>query len=387
MKTYTKPRFPWWIVARREIMAKLADKGFWISTAVVVALIGLGLGASFLFASAQGNMTVGVTDEAGREVVAIAVAESEQPIDVVEMPADEFDSAIEAGSIDAGISRTDDGWDLVVESIETSTGAIQSAITKYVTATNAEALGIDPAELEVGSQVEVRLAGEQVADDAVVALVTGMVFSVLFFMSAMFYGLQIAQSVVEEKESRLVEILSAAVPTRDLLVGKALGNTIMALGQLLLFIAMGAIGVSITEFGAFLPVLLPNIGWFVLFFVVGFAALSTLWAATGAMATRVQDINNTTMPLMMILMVVYLAGFFARGSLATVLSYVPVVSSVVMPQRLLNGTAGWLDALVALLLCGVFMVFSIRLGSLIYRRGLMKTSGILKLGELFSKAS
>lgn len=387
MKSYTAPKHAWWIVARREIMAKLTDKGFWISTAVVVAIIGIALGASFLFASAQANMTVGVTDEAGHEVVDIAMSETGQPIDVVELPAEQFDTAIEEGRIDAGIAQTTDGWDLVVESIETSTGALQSAITTYMTATNAEAMGIDPAQLQAGSRVDLRLAGEQVADDAVVALVTGMAFSVLFFMSAMVYGLQIAQSVVEEKESRLVEILSAAVPTRDLLVGKALGNTIMALGQLLVFIAIGAIGISFTEFSSFLPMLLPNIGWFVLFFLVGFAALSTLWAATGAMATRVQDINNTTMPLMMVLMVVYMAGFFARGSLATVLSYVPVVSSVVMPQRLLSGTAGWLDAVIALLLCGAFMVISIKIGSLIYRRGLMKTSGILKLGELFTKAS
>lgn len=387
MKTYKAPRFAWWIVAKREIMAKLTDTAFWISTAVVVVLIGIALGASFLFASAQGNLSVGVTDDAGREVVGIAMAESGQPIDVVEMPAEEFDAAIEEGTIDAGIAQTAEGWDLVVESIETSTSALQTAITKYMTGVNAEELGIDPAQLQAGSQVDLRLAGEQVADDAIVALVAGMAFSVLFFMAAMVYGLQIAQSVVEEKESRLVEILSAAVPTRDLLMGKALGNTIMALGQLLVFIAIGAIGISFTEFSSFLPMLLPNIGWFVLFFLVGFAALSTLWAATGAMATRVQDINNTTMPLMMILMVVYMAGFFARGSLATVLSYVPIVSSVIMPQRLLAGTAGPLDAVIALLLCGVFMAISIKVGSMIYRRGLMKTSGILKLSELFTKAS
>lgn len=387
MKTYTAPRFPWWIVARREIMAKLSDKGFWISTLVVVVLMGLALGASFLFASSQDGTRVAVADEAGRDVVNLAMAESGQPIEAVEMPADQFEAALEEDTIDAGIEQTADGWVLVVDSIETSTSALQTAIGRYMTTTNAEALGIDPAELTAGSDVEVRFAGEQLADDAVVALVTGMVFSVLFFMAAMIYGLQIAQSVVEEKESRLVEILSAAVPTRDLLMGKALGNTIMALGQLLVFMAIGAVGVSFTEFGIFLPMLLPNIGWFVLFFVVGFAALSTLWAATGAMATRVQDINNTTTPLMMILMVVYLAGFFARGTLATVLSYVPVVSSVVMPQRLLNGSASWLDAVIALLLCGVFMAVSIKLGSMIYRRGLMKTSGVMKFSELFSKTS
>lgn len=386
MKSYSAPRMPWWIVAKREVMAKLTDRGFWISTIVVIVLMVAGLGASFLFGSTQ-SFKVAVSDEAGREVMAVASQDSDESFEVVELAADEFEAAIAEDRIDAGISRTDTGWDVVVGGIETDTGALQSAIMEYTTAENARELGIDPAQLQAGSQVEVRLAGERMQQDAIVSLVTGMVFSVLFLMAALTYGLQIAQSVVEEKESRLVEILSAAIPTRDLLIGKALGNTIMALGQLLLYVAVSCLGLAFTEYSAFLPMLLPTIGWFVLFFLVGFAALSTLWAAAGAMATRVQDLSNTTTPLTLILMGVYAAGFFARGALAQVLSYVPVASSVMMPQRLLNGEAGWVDAVIALALCGLFMVVAIKVGSMIYRRGLLKTSGVLKLREVFTKAS
>ncbi|MCC2593438.1 ABC transporter permease [Tessaracoccus sp. OS52] len=367
-------------------MAKLTDKGFWISTVVVVVLMVIGLGASFLFATSQ-DLKVGVSDASGKEVVALAMRDTEAEIQVVELPAEEFVTAIEDDRIDAGIAPTSDGWDLVVGSIETSTGALENAIQTYVTSRNAAELGIDPAVLHSGADVNVRLAGEQLQEDAAVALVTGMVFSALFLMAALTYGIQIAQSVVEEKESRLVEILNAAIPSRDLLIGKALGNTIMALGQLLLYILVGCVGVAFTEFGSFLPRLLPGVGWFVLFFLVGFASLSTLWAAAGAMATRVQDLSNTTTPLTLIIMGVYMAGFLARGTLAEVLSYVPVASSVMMPQRLLSGEAGWVGALISLALCGVFMALAIKLGSTIYRRGLLKTSGILKWREVFAKAS
>lgn len=384
--SYPAPAMPWWIVARREIMAKLSNKGYWISTIIVVALLVAAFFLTFLFANSGDKMTVGVTDEAGAQVVAIAAQSSGRDIRAQTMPADQIDAAVDDGDIAAGLVQTDDGWELLVDSIETSVGDVQQAVSTYMTNQNAKELGIDPAALQKGSAVTLRLTGEQVEQDAAIALIAGLVFSVLFYMSALIYGLQIAQSVVEEKESRIVEILTAAVPTRDLLLGKVLGNTIMALGQLLVFLTVGVVGISLTEYGQFLPLLLPNIGWFVVFFLVGFAALSCLWAATGAMATRVQDINNTTMPLTIILVGVYMAGFLARGTAAQVLSYVPIVSSVIMPQRLLSGESTWVDAIIALVLCLLFMAGAISVGARIYRRGILKTSGVLKLKEAFSKA-
>ena len=385
--SYPAPTMPWWIVARREIMAKLTQKGFWISTIAVVVLLAAGFTFTFLFANSQDKMKVGVTDEAGAQVVAIAANSSGRDIQSKTMPAGDLEAAVEDGDIQAGLLKTDDGWEILVDSIETSVGDVQQAVSTYMINENARALGVDPAALQSGSNVELRLTSEQVEQDAAIALITGLVFSVLFFMSALTYGLQIAQSVVEEKESRIVEILTAAVPTRHLLMGKVLGNTIMAMGQLLIFLTVGVIGISLTEFGQFLPLLAPNIGWFVLFFLIGFAALSCLWAATGAMATRVQDINNTTMPLMFVLMGVYFAGFLARGTAAQVLSYVPIASSVIMPQRLLAGESTWLDAIIALALCLIFMALAIWVGEKIYRRGILKTSGILKLREAFGRAA
>lgn len=385
--SYQAPIMPWWIVARREIMARLTQKAFWISTIVVVVLLVAGFFFTFMFATSQDKMTVGVTNDAGAQVVAMAAQSSGRDIQAQTMPADAIEAAVDDGDISAGLIQTDDGWDIIVDSIETSVGDVQQAVSTYMLSQNARDLGIDPAALQTGTKVEFRLTGEQLEQDAIIALTTGLVFSVLFFMSALTYGLQIAQSVVEEKESRIVEILTAAVPTRHLLIGKVLGNTIMAMGQLLIFLTVGVIGVSLTEYGEVLPLLVPNIGWFVVFFLVGFAALSCLWAATGAMATRVQDLNNTTMPLMLILTGVYFAGLVARGTVATVLSYVPIASSVIMPQRLLAGESTWVDAVIALALCLVFMGVAVWVGAKIYRRGILKTSGILKLGEAFSRAS
>ena len=155
-----------------------------------------------------------------------------------------------------------------------------------------------------------------------VLMIATFAFAILFMFSAMTFGMQIAQSVVTEKESRIVEILAAAVPIRQLLIGKVVGNSLLALSQVVLIVAAALVGMSFTEYKSMIALVAPVAGWFVLFFLVGFASLACLWAAAGSMATRVQDLSQTTTPLTTIIMLVYIVGMFARGTMAEVLSYV-----------------------------------------------------------------
>ena len=173
--SYPAPTMPWWIVARREIMAKLTQKGFWISTSIVILIIVAAFAFTFVFASSQDEMTIGVTDDAGAQVVAIAADSSGRDIRSSTMEAADMESAVEDGDLDAGLIQTADGWDLVVDSIETSVGDVQQAVSTYMTRTNATALGIDPAALQAGADVELRLTGEKLEQDAAIALVTGLV--------------------------------------------------------------------------------------------------------------------------------------------------------------------------------------------------------------------
>ena len=91
-------------------------------------------------------------------------------------------------------------------------------------------------------------------------------FSVKFYLVAMLFGMQIAQSVVAEKESRVVEILAAAIPLRHLLAGKVLGNTALAMIQLLIYLAVGLVGLSFTPYKSYVPALTGPTAWFIGFF-------------------------------------------------------------------------------------------------------------------------
>ena len=220
---------------------------------------------------------------------------------------------------------------------------------------------------------------------AVAITVATFAFAILFMIAALTYGMQIAQSVVTEKESRIVEILAAAVPIRSLLVGKVVGNTLMALSQVVLLVTVSLVGLQFTAYQAMIGIVAPVAGWFILFFLVGFASLACLWAAAGSMATRVQDLGQTTTPLMMVVMLVYMTGLFARGTVAEVLSYLPIASTVIMPGRLLSGEATWLNALLALLVAAAFMALAIWFGAKVYRRGLLQTGSVLSYKQIFSK--
>lgn len=379
--SYAQPSQPWRIVAKREITAQLSDKSFWIGTIITVVLLVGGMALSALFLGDDAKQ-VGVTDAEGAAIVQIAG----EGYEAVELPESDLEAAVDSGDVDAGIRQRDAGWQLVVSDLESTDQTLLQSISAYVLQTNAFEQGVDLGALNAGTEAQVVLTGEQDSSEVGIATIAGLVFSLLFLMAALTYGMQIAQSVVEEKESRIVEILSAAIPVRQLLIGKVVGNTVMAMFQLILYIAIGAVGVSFTPFSELLPQLLPHIGWFVVFFLFGFASLACLWAAAGAMATRHKDLGNTTTPLTMIIMGVYFAGLFTSGTVNMVLSYVPVVSTVLMPQRLILGEAGVLDAIIALVLTIAFMGVAIWLGNTIYRRGLLQTGGVLKLKDAFAKA-
>jgi ABC-2 type transport system permease protein len=200
-------------------------------------------------------------------------------------------------------------------------------------------------------------------------------FALLFFMAAMMFGQQIAASVVEEKQSRLVEIIATAIPLRALLLGKVVGNGVIALAQVVLFAGVGLLAVSFTEWSALLPVLSTAVVWFVVFFAVGFFALACLFAVAGALASRTEDLQSTTSPLTTALMLVYFASFALTGTALKIASFVPIVSVVAMPGRVIAGDAAWWEPVLALLLMAGFSALTIIVGEKIYRRSLMQTRG------------
>jgi ABC-2 type transport system permease protein len=211
-------------------------------------------------------------------------------------------------------------------------------------------------------------------------------FGVVFLVAASMFGSTIAQSVVEEKSTRVVEILISAIPVRTLLAGKVLGNTILAMAQILLLVGVAAIGLSVTGQAVILGGLTGPLIWFAVFFLFGFVLLASLFAAGGAMVSRQEDVGATTTPLTMLILLPYFLVIFFNDNpvVLGVMSYVPFSAPVAMPLRLYLGDAQWWEPVVSLVILVVTCAAAIWVGSRIYRNSLLRMGARVKLGEALS---
>jgi ABC-2 type transport system permease protein len=380
----------WLLVTRREVVSRITDKSFLFGTAFMVVLI-----AGFIgFSAWQDERTDRVTLAATPDAVAMAgaIAEAAPEVDdTVEVTVVEMDdeaaaeTALREDEADAWLHPTDDGWQLTSESSEQDalTAVARTVVRQQVLAENAAGAGTSVEALEAGSTVTTDfLRGD--AEKAAVAQAVGFVFVFLFYFAALVFGMQLASSVIEEKQSRIVEIIAAAIPLRHLLAGKVLGNTALAMIQLLVYLAVGLVGLSFTPYKSFVPALSGPTAWFIGFFLAGFVALACLWAVAGSLASRTEDLQATSTPLTMLMLVMFFGGVSLEGRAQVIASYVPPVSAVVMPKRILAGGVEWWEPLLALGLLGVFAAVTVWIGERLYRRALLQTGGRVSLRQAWA---
>ena len=373
---------PWAIVAQREIVVRLTNRAFLVSTLITLLFIA-GFGAFSVWDSNRTTTyTVAVTGADGRQLVERAAASARQADDKVSIESTPVSgepaarALVDDGTADSWLHQTGSGWTLTSadDADLALRTAVESALRDSVLERNAVAAGTTVQALEQGTTLTTTRFDGRAGSSGFVKGAT-FAFALLFFMAAMMFGQQIAASVVEEKQSRLVEILASAIPLRQLLAGKILGNSVIALGQVVLFAAVGLVAVSFTDASTLLPTLSTAVVWFVLFFAVGFFALACLYAVAGALASRTEDLQSTTAPMTMVLMVVYVASFGLTGKALEVASFVPIASVVSMPGRLLAGDAAWWEPVLAILVMAAFSAGTIVVSERIYRRSLLQTRG------------
>ncbi|HEY9334500.1 MAG TPA: ABC transporter permease [Kribbella sp.] len=367
---------PWVLIAEREITTKLRDKTFIGSTLVMLLIVIAAVLIPAVLAGKGGPDKIAVIDDSGVKVVqqasTTAGGDGFEATRVADRAAAE--KAVTEGDVKAALLPGTDGYvvlgkDRVDSSLE---GALREAAAAVGTEANAAKAGLSPAELHAGTKVSLELLTPGPLPDVVSDFVN-IGLALVFYMTALGFGMMIAQSVVQEKESRVVEILAAAVPIRSLLWGKVLGNTVLALSQIVLIAGVSLIGLLATDQADILEVVAPVAGWFVVFFVLGFVALAGLWAVAGSLATRQEDLGSTTLPGQMILMIPFFFSVFAGSSAKTVASFVPIASSMSMPGRMLTEDVPLWQPLVAIALLLATTVLIVRMGARLYERTLLQT--------------
>ncbi|MFY0405607.1 ABC transporter permease [Solicola sp. PLA-1-18] len=391
MSTPTGSTPVWRLVAERELRTKLKDKTFLAGVGFSLALLVVALVVSSFLSGSSDDYDVAVTDQAATRVVDQAQTAlrasggSEDTVDARSFDdASAAEAAVRDGDVDAALLPTDDGYEVVGDD-EVDSGlraALATSVAAEALASNAADAGVEVSALQQGSELEQRLLDPDAAQsDGESAIAFG--FVIIFFVTALGFGMSIAQSVVQEKESRVVEILAAAVPIRAMLWGKIAGNTVLALGQVVLLVAVAMVGLNLTGQGGLVASVGPAVGWYVALFVLGFVALASLWSVAGAMAGSQQDLQSTTLPAQMILLVPYMVSIFASDKVAEVMSMLPIVSTMTMPGRIAQGDVPLWQIGVAIGVTVLAAVVFVRVGTRLYERTLLQTGRKIGYREAF----
>jgi len=217
------------------------------------------------------------------------------------------------------------------------------------------------------------------------ARVHRLAITLLLYGQLLTYGFWVAIGVVEEKSSRVVEILLSAIRPRQLLAGKVLGIGLLGAAQLLLVVVAG---VALALLAGSLDVkgdILGTVAVIMLFFPLGFALYACLFASAGALVSRQEDLQSTTTPLTILIVGSYIVSFTALqdpgGTLAKVASLVPVSSPLVMPPRLALGQASAVEVLAAVAILLLTIAAVIGFAARVYERAVMRTGKPVRLRE------
>jgi ABC-2 type transport system permease protein len=199
------------------------------------------------------------------------------------------------------------------------------------------------------------------------------------------FGQFVAQGVVEEKASRVVELLLATMRPWQLLAGKIIGLGLLGLAQIALIAAVGVGGALAFDLVDVPGALVGTAVSLVLWFVLGYAFYAAIFAAVAALVSRQEDLQSVVMPTSMVLIAALVVGIQAAadpgGAFARITSLTPGLSPLVMPVRQAAGEVAAWEVALAVVLMLVAIALIVRLGGRIYAGALLRTSGKTKLRE------
>ena len=257
---------------------------------------------------------------------------------------------------------------------------------------------------------------------SVIKLIFGGAAGYLLFMFIIIYGNMIMRSVIEEKTSRIIEVIISSVKPIQLMLGKIIGTSLAGITQFAIWLLLGAVvfiaassifGMDLSQtqtsqqdmvnqalsnpesankfqmmVGEISALPLGNlVVAFILFFIGGYLLYSSLYAAIGAAVDNETDTQQFMIPVLMPLILGVYVGVFTvvedpHGTISTVFSFIPFTSPVVMLMRIPFGVPLW-QQIVSLLILIVTFIFTVWFAAKIYRVGILMYGKKPSYKELF----
>lgn len=377
------------LVARREFTAQVRSRSFVIGLVITIVLIaGVALLGGFV-ASQSSNKTLGLTTRTASLQPALAQAATTQDVELRISTVDEGTGRAQVANDDLDALLTGVPGDYQLLGRDTVDSTVQSIVSTAVQQQQLRAAlagaGVDPVALSRQSQVATTTL-EPADPDRGQQLALALVGSFLLFFSFSAHGQLVATGVVEEKQSRVVELLLATMKPWQLLAGKILGLGTVGLLQLVILGVIGVVGAGVTGLltvpGAAVSMFVMVIVWYLL----GFFLFASLYAGIGSTVSRQEELGPVIAPMIFLLIIpfvltVNLLPNDPRNELAAVLSFVPFFAQTVMPARYALGVAPLWEVGVSALITLVAIAVVVRLAGRVYRNSILRTGSRVTLRE------
>ena len=261
---------------------------------------------------------------------------------------------VRAGKLDALVTPTAIA---VKESLDPKLAVVLQSVSPQVTMNaTLTAQGIDPGKVAQAAATSALTTDVLAPKDPHANERKGIAFigSILLFAQLIGYGMWVAMGVVEEKSSRVVEVLLATVRARSLLAGKIFGIGVLGFLQLMLTVILGLAMGTATKAVHLSGTAFQAAGLVLVWFILGFAFYASAYAAVASRVSRQEELQSAVQPLNMLLMIGYFAVFPAIGNpnagWVRIVSLIPPFSTLLQPVRIAGGEVTWWEPVVALAL-------------------------------------
>ena len=377
-----------WLVARRELLERGRSKGFLLGLVLTEVFV---VGSLLLQSSLAGNenaIRVGYVGDppaafpAALQAVASRNGGTAELVPLADRAAAE--QALEQDRVDGALVAEGAAGAGTLLFEQEPDSRVVGAVTEAVLAVRLAEAGVDLTPPAVESVVAV-------APGDSAAFLVANVGVIFLFISIFSFGYWVLSGVVEEKQSRVVEVVLATVRPRDLLMGKVFGIGILGLVQLIVLLVTGLVAATAVGRFELPPTTFPAVAMLLLWFVLGYVLYSTLFGVLGALASRMEEASNVTTPVSFLAMGAYFLSIFVvlndpNGLVARLASLVPPAAPMVVPMRAALGALEPWELLLSVAVTVAFIYALFVIGGRVYTGAVLQTRGRTRLRDAWRSA-
>jgi ABC-2 type transport system permease protein len=389
-----------WLVARREILERGRSRGFILSVAfTTIIVVGSFVVPAILFGEDKPTRigTVEPTPVGLTDAIQTSARQFDRSVVVVpyaDAPA--ADKALTDGEVDVVVAVPADlsGPGAIRTKKEPDQATAQVISAAVIGLRVQGVLGesdVDQGALAAAQQPPAVSSLDPETEDDQARFLVANIGAVLVLVGIFSFGFAVLTGVVEEKQSRVVEVVLSTVRARDLLMGKVLGIGVLGVVQLIVFVVAALVAALATD-RLTLPTTTPGaVALLGLWFVLGYLLYSTALGFLGALASRMEEASNASTPVTLVAMISYFVAIFAviedpSGTVATIATFLPPSAPFVVPLRAaFDAIPAWQIGLSALItIAGIWVLFAI--GARVYSGAVLQVGGRIKLRDAWRSA-